>query len=73
MEFLIKFDTVKSGWTIVYIKGSQAIISKKYISFSEDWFFLADTDEMLHYATFHSKDLHCLLKYLIWCFWSSKR
>ena len=37
MEFSIKFDTVMSGWSIVYIKGSQIIISKKYyISFSED-------------------------------------
>ena len=30
MEFPIKFDTVKSGWSIVYIEGSQIIISKKY-------------------------------------------
>ena len=37
MEFPIKFDTVMSGWSIVYIKGSQVIISKKYyISFSDD-------------------------------------
>ena len=41
MEFPIKFDTVKSGWSIVYIEGSQVIISEKYcISFSEDWFCL---------------------------------
>ena len=34
MEFPIKFDTVKSGWSIVYIEGSQVIISKIfYISF----------------------------------------
>ena len=31
MEFPIKFDTVKLGWSIVYIDGSQVIISKKYI------------------------------------------
>ena len=30
MEFLIKFDTVKSaGWSIVYFEGSQVIIKKK--------------------------------------------
>ena len=28
-----EFDTVKSGWTIVYIEGSQVIISKKNIIF----------------------------------------
>ena len=27
MEFPIKFDTIKSGWSIVYIEGSQVIIS----------------------------------------------
>ena len=26
MEFPIKFNTVKSGWSIVYIEGSQMII-----------------------------------------------
>ena len=41
MDFSIKFDTVKSGWSIVYIEGSQVIISKKKycISFNEDGFF----------------------------------
>ena len=35
MEFSIKFDTVKSGWSIIYIEVSQVIISKKYcISYS---------------------------------------
>ena len=34
MEFPIKFDKVKSGWSIVYIEGSQVIILKTYsISF----------------------------------------
>ena len=28
MEFSIKLDTIKSGWSIVYIEGSQVIISK---------------------------------------------
>ena len=34
------FDTVKSGWHILYIEGTQVIISKKYfISFSKDFDF----------------------------------
>ena len=41
MEFPIKFDTVKPGWSIIYIEGSQVIIfPKNYISFSEDQFCL---------------------------------
>ena len=41
MEFSIKFDTVKSGWSIVYIKVSQVIFFKTYcFSFSElSWAF----------------------------------
>ena len=39
MEFSIKFDTVKSGQSIVYIEGSQVIISKKYISLDIDFSF----------------------------------
>ena len=31
MEFPMKFDTVKSGWSIVYIEGTHAIISKNVI------------------------------------------
>ena len=49
MEFSIKFDTVKSGWSIVYIEGSQVISKTDYISFSEDDFVSAnsaDHDEM---------------------------
>ena len=42
MDFFIKFDTVKPGWSIVYIEGSQVVISKKYcISLSEDGFCLS--------------------------------
>ena len=42
MEFPIKFDTVESGWSILYFEGSQAIISKQdCISFSEDRFCLS--------------------------------
>ena len=37
MEFPKQCDTFKSEWSIVYIEGSQLIISKtNYISFSED-------------------------------------
>ena len=67
MEFFIKFDTVKSGWSIVYIKGSQVIISKKnmiFLSLKIDLVLAnsADPDEMPHYAAFHL-GLHCLPKY----------
>ena len=38
----IKFDTVKSRWSIAYIEGSQDIISKKYwFFFTEDHFCLS--------------------------------
>ena len=30
MKFAIKFGTVKSGWSIAYIKGSQVILFKTY-------------------------------------------
>ena len=75
MEFPIKFDTVKSGWSIVFIEGSQVIILKKcYISFSKIDFVLAnsaDPDEMLHYAAFHL-GLHCLPKYPYRGFWYTR-
>ena len=32
IEFPIKFDTVRSGWSIAYIEGSQVINSKEYHS-----------------------------------------
>ena len=39
MKFPIKVDRIKPGWSILYIEGSQVIISKTYyISFSEDRF-----------------------------------
>ena len=59
MEFSIKFDTVKSRWSIIYIEGLHLIISKKkrYIFlFLKIVFVLAisaDPDEMLPYAAFH--------------------
>ena len=33
VEFSIKLHTIKSGWSIVYIEGSQVIISKKILYF----------------------------------------
>ena len=36
MEFSIKFNTLKPGWSIIYIEGSQIIIYK--ISISKDGF-----------------------------------
>ena len=57
MEIYVRFDAVKSGWSIVYFEGSKVIIS-----FSEDYFVFANSanpDEMLHYVEFHL-GLHCL-------------
>ena len=52
MDFSIRFDTVKSGWSIVYIEGSQDIIPQKYILLSLKIDFATsnsvDPDEMLH-------------------------
>ena len=75
MEFPIKFDTVKLGWSIVYIEGSLVIISKKNIFLSlkiefvlanSAGFFVlansADPVEMPHDAAFHL-GLHFLPKY----------
>ena len=60
MEFSIKFNTVKSGWSIVYIE-SDVIISKKIL-----YFFLrrsiltliansADPGDKLHHILTHLK------------------
>ena len=75
MEFPIKFDTSKSGWSIVYNEGSQVIIFKiiVFISLKID-FVLANSvepDEMTHYVAFHL-GFHCLPKYTFWGFWSLK-
>ena len=68
MEFPVKLDTVKSGWPIVYIEGSQAIISKNviFLSLKIDSILAnsADPDEMPPYAAFHL-GLHGLPKYLM--------
>ena len=36
MVFLIKFDTIKSGWSIVYIEGSQDIYFRPILSQQTD-------------------------------------
>ena len=65
MKKPIKFDSVKSGRSIVHVEGSQVIISEiYYISFSEDRFCHSKQrkpDEMLHHAAFHL-GLHCMPK-----------
>ena len=75
MGYSIKFDTVKSGRSIVYIKGSQVIISKNIVFLSLMINIVlansADPDEMPHYAAFHL-DLHCLARYLFRGFLCSK-
>ena len=58
--FSIKFDLIKSSWSIVYIEGSQVIISIYYI-----FLILANSavpEKMLLYAAFHL-GLPCLPKY----------
>ena len=63
------FYTITSGWSIVYIKELQVIISKKkYVSFSKDRYnaFIANSaepNEMPYYVAFYLR-LHCLQKYL---------
>ena len=57
MDSSFWFETINLGKSIVYIKGSQVIISKQnYISFSEDILCLSkhvDPDEMTHSMAFH--------------------
>ena len=67
VEFSTKFDTVKSGWSIVYIKGLHVIISTKktthktFLHLDIDFVLAnsADPDEMPPYAAFHL-GLYCL-------------
>ena len=66
MDSSLWFYTIHLGWSIVYIEGSQAIISKNivFISLKIDIVLgnSVDSYEMLHYAAF-SQGLHCLPKY----------
>ena len=51
MNFSMKFNTSKSGCSIIYTEGSQVLIFKIYcISFFEDWFFvLANSADLMKY------------------------
>ena len=69
MEYLIKFDTDKSGWSIVHNYNFQ----NYHISLNIDFVLTtsADPDEMPHDAAFH-QGLHCLPKYPFRGFWYTK-
>ena len=76
MEFSIKLHTIETGWLIIYIEGSQVIISKKkfvFLSLKIIFVFAnsADSDKMLHYAAFHQGH-QCLPKYPLSGFRSTK-
>ena len=66
MEFSIKQHTIKSECSIVYMEGSQVIISKNIVFLTRKINFVlensSDSDEMQHHAAFHL-GLHCLPKY----------
>ena len=45
MEFSSKFNTVKPGWSIIYMKGSQVIIKKNvFLSLKIDFFSANSAD-----------------------------
>ena len=76
MGFYIKYEKVMSGWSIVYIEGSQVVISPQNIvclSLKIDFASAnsVDQDEMLHYVAFHL-GLHCLPNYRFWGLWFTK-
>ena len=66
MEFSIKLDTFKSGWSIVYIESSRVVILNEIVFLSLKIYFVltnrADTDKMQRSAAFHL-GLHCSPKY----------
>ena len=53
MEFSIKFDIVKSGWSIVYIEEFKNNIIFIFLKIDFVLEKSADPDELLHYAAFH--------------------
>ena len=69
MEFSINFDTVKSGWSIVYIEGLQVIIFTLKIDFVLA--NSAEPDEMPPYMAFHLSLRHSIHLFISG-FWSSK-
>ena len=62
------YNTIKSGWPFVSIKGSEDIVSQKIVFPLAN---SADPDKMPHYVAFHL-GLHCLPKYPCRGFWSTK-
>ena len=72
MNFPIKFDTIKSGWSIIYSERSQVIIFKMYFFLKIDFVLAnkADPDKVPYYA--YNLGLHCLSKYPFWGSWSPK-
>ena len=61
MKISIKFDTVRSGWSIIYIHSDQQVIIKNaFLSLRINFDFenSADHDEMPPYVAFHL-GLHC--------------
>ena len=75
IDYSFWFNTIKLEWSIVYIEGSQFIISKRYCICSLKIDFVlansADPDEMPHHAAFHL-GLRCLPKYPFRGFRSTK-
>ena len=71
MDFSIKIQTFKSGWSIINIEGSQ--VMKQYCIFSLKIGFVltnsAYPEEMPLYVVLHL-GLHCLQKNTIRGFWS---
>ena len=66
MDFSIKVDTIKPGWSIEYTEGSK-VITYFFLFLSLKTIFVlansADPDVMLHPVVFHV-GLHCLPKYV---------
>ena len=67
MDSFFRLVLINLGWPIVYIEGSQVIISKKsFASFSGDCVFVLTNSEdpggMQHSAAFHL-GIHCLQNY----------
>ena len=54
MKFSIKLHAIKSGWSIVYIEGSQVMVSQNIVFLSLNIDFVlansADSDEMPHFT-----------------------
>ena len=57
MDSSVWFDTINFRWSIIYIEGSQVIISNKIVLFSLQIIFViaisVDPNEMQHNAVFH--------------------